>query len=206
MAHLLVLFHSFYGSTYRMAEEIARGARSTGSTVDIKQVAETISDDALRASGALETRKKFAHIPIATVDELSSYDGIAIGTGTRFGNMTSTMRSFWDQTGKLWNAGGLIGKVGTVFGATGTGGGHETTIVATWMTLAHHGMNIVPLGYRHSDLRNADEVHGGSPYGASTVSKGPGPRPSEKELRLAFAQGEAWAMVAHRCAAQQGEK
>ena len=198
MAKLLVLFHSFYGTTFKMAEEVGRGASSTGSVVTVKQVPEVISSEALAASGATEAKKKFAHIPTATVDELAEYDGIAIGTGTRFGNMSSTMRSFWDQTGKLWANGALIGKAGTVFGSSGTGGGHETTIVSAWFTLAHHGMVIVPLGYRDPSLRQASEVHGCSPYGASAIQKGGGDRPSAKELGMAFSQGAAWALVAHQ--------
>lgn len=201
MARLIVLFHSFYGTTYKMAEAIAEGARSTGAVVELRQVPETVPEEVLAASGATEAKKKFAHVPVAKPEELTEFDGIAVGTGTRFGNMSSTMRSFWDQTGKLWAQGSLIGKAATVFGSTGTGGGHETTLVSTWLTFAHHGMVIVPLGYRDGSLRQVDEVHGASPYGASAIQRGQGERPSKKELGLAFSQGAAWATTAHQLAA-----
>ena len=68
--------------------------------------------------------------PIADPQELADYDGIIFGTPTRFGNMSSQMRNFLDQTGPLWVAGALIGKVGSVFTSTSTGGGNETTIVS----------------------------------------------------------------------------
>ncbi len=200
MAKLLVLFHSFYGNTFRMAEAIAEGARSTGALVDLLQVPEHISDDGLKNSGALESRKSFAHIQVAAPADLANYDGIAFGTGTRFGNASSTMRNFLDQTGRLWNEGALIGKAATVFGATGTGGGSETTIVSMWFTLAHHGMTIVPAGYRDPKMRSADDVHGGSPYGVTTISKAGAPRPSPREHALAVSQGQAWADVANRLA------
>jgi NAD(P)H dehydrogenase (quinone) len=198
MAKLLVLFHSFYGNVFRLAEAVVEGAQSSGAVVDLKQVPETVPEAALIASGAATAKKAFAHVPTATVDELPTYDGIAFGTGTRFGNMSSSMRSFLDQTGKLWTDGALIGKPATVFAATGTGGGRETTVVSTWFTLAHHGMIIVPAGYGNSNIRSAEEVHGGTPYGATSVSRGGAPRPSERELDLARSQGRLWADVA-RC-------
>lgn len=200
MSKLLVIFHSFYGNTFRLAEAIAEGARSTGAVVDLMQVPEHIPEDVLRGAGALEARKAFAHVPVAAPADLATYDGIALGTGTRFGGASSTMRNFLDQTGKLWNEGALIGKAATVFGSTGTGGGSETTIISMWFTLAHHGMTIVPAGYRDPLMRAADEVHGGSPYGVTTIGRASAPRPSERERALALSQGQAWADVANRLA------
>src|SRR3546814_10759131 len=61
--------------------------------------------------------------------------------------MTGQMRSFLDQTGGLWVKGALVGKVGSVFVSTGTGGGNETTAASFHTTLLHHGMVIVGLPY-----------------------------------------------------------
>ncbi len=198
MAKLLVLFHSFYGHTYRLAEAVAEGAREATADVTLKQVPEHIAAEALQASGAAKAKEGFAHVPVATIDELTSYDGIAFGTGTRFGNMSSTMRNFLDQTGRLWAEGKLIGKVATVFCSTGTGGGRETTIVSTWITLAHLGMILVPIGYGAPGIRDTSEVHGGSPYGAGTVQRAAAPRPSSLELGIARYQGKVWAQAAVR--------
>lgn len=200
MARLLILFHSFYGNVYRVAESVAAGARDAGATVELKQVPEIVPADALAAAGATEAKKAFEHVPTATVDELPDYDGIAFGTGTRFGNMSSTMRSFLDQTGKHWQEGALVGKVATVFAATGTGGGRETTVVSTWFTLAHHGMIIIPAGYVNPNSRNAEEVHGFNPYGAGTVARAEAPRPSELEQEVARSQGRYWAETALKVA------
>ena len=76
----------------------------------------------------------------------------------RFGNMTSQMRNFLDQTGPLWVGGALIGKVGSVFTSTSTGGGNETTIVSFHWTLLHHGMVVVGLPYSAPDLPDISEV------------------------------------------------
>ena len=49
------------------------------------------------------------------MDELPDYDAIIFGVPTRFGNMAAQMKNFLDQTGGLWFAGKLVGKVGSVF-------------------------------------------------------------------------------------------
>jgi NAD(P)H dehydrogenase (quinone) len=199
MAKILVLFHSFTGNLHRLAEGVAEGAGEVaGCEVTLKQVPEVVPEAALERAGAVEPRKAFAHIPVATIDELPDYHGFAFGTPTRFGCMSSTFRSFLDQTGRHYAEGNLIGRVGTVFCGTGTGGGMETTILSSWTTLAHHGMLILPLGYRAQEIRDVSAAHGGSPYGASVLASGPGARPTEIELGAARIQGRALAETAHK--------
>src|SRR3712207_2750412 len=101
------------------------------------------------------------------------------------------MRNFLDQTGGLWVKGALVGKVGSVFASTATQhGGQETTITSFHTTLLHHGMIIVGVPYAEQRLSQMDEVAGGAPYGASTLSGPDGSRrPSETELAIARYQG-----------------
>ena len=77
-----------------------------GADVVVKRVPETVPEDLARKSGF----KLDQAAPIATVDELTDYDAIIIGTPTRFGNMTAQMKNFLDQTGGLWAQGKLIGR------------------------------------------------------------------------------------------------
>ena len=42
MAKVLVLYYSTYGHLETMAQAVAEGARSTGATVDVKRVPETV--------------------------------------------------------------------------------------------------------------------------------------------------------------------
>src|SRR3546814_13249584 len=104
--------------------------------------------------------------------------------------MAAQMRNFRDQTGGLWAKGALVGKVGSVFTSTGTGGGNETTITSFHHTLMHHGMVVVGLPYTAPHLAEIDELKGGSPYGAGTLAGGDdSPRPSAKELAPRALQG-----------------
>ena len=136
--------------------------------------------------------------PIASVNELPDYDAIIFGTPTRFGNMAGQMRMFLDQTGALWMKGALVVKIGSVFASTGTQhGGQETTITSFHTTLLHHGMIIVGVPYAEQRLTYMDAISGGTPYGASTITKGDGSRmPSEVELGIARYQGRHVATIA----------
>ncbi|MGF6903508.1 NAD(P)H:quinone oxidoreductase [Paraburkholderia sp. GAS348] len=200
-----VVFYSMYGHIYRMAEAVAEGAREVGDTdVSVYQVAELVPDEVLEKSGAKAPRATFAHVPVATVEQLVNADAIIFGTPTRFGNMCAQMRNFLDQTGGLWMSGGLIGKVGSVFSSTASQhGGQETTITSFHTTLLHQGMVIVGVPYSEARLLNMDEISGGTPYGATTLTKADGSRlPSENELAIARFQGRHVAQIAAKLAAK----
>ena len=196
-----VVFYSMYGHIHRRAEAIADGAREIEDTeVTLLQVPELMPDDVLLLSGARETRKAFAQVPFAEPARLANADAIIFGTPTRFGNMCAQMRNFLDQTGPLWATGGLVGKVGSVFTSTASQhGGQETTITSFHTTLLHHGMVIVGLPYIEQRLTEMDEISGGTPYGASTLTRGDGTRqPSANELAIARFQGMHVADIARR--------
>lgn len=194
MAKILVLYYSSYGHIETMAKAVAEGAASTGAQVDIKRVPET---------APLEVAKN-AHFkldqdaPVATVNDLADYDAIIIGTGTRFGRISSQMAAFLDQAGGLWARGALNGKVGGAFTATASQhGGQETTLFSLITNLLHFGMVIVGLDYGFQGQMGVDTVRGGSPYGATTLTDGDGSRqPSAEELDGARYQGRRVAETA----------
>lgn len=194
MSKVLVLYYSSYGHIEKMAEALAEGARSAGATVDVKRVPETVP----------EAIAKSAHFkldqaaPVASIAELENYDAIIVGTGTRFGRMSSQMAAFLDQAGGLWARGALNGKVGAAFSSSATQhGGQEVTLFSIITNLLHFGMTIVGLPYSHQGQMSMDEIVGGAPYGATTVAGGDGSRqPSEIELAGARHQGELVANTA----------
>lgn len=198
-----IIFHSLYGHIYQMAEAVAEGARQIeGANVNIFQVKETLPDDILTLMHALDTKKTFAHIPIAVPENLAEADAIIFGSPTRFGMMTAQMRTFLDATGQLWAKGALIGKVGSVFTSTGTQhGGQESTILSFHTTLLHHGMILVGVPYSEQGLLNMNEITGGSPYGASTLAGPDGSRKvSGNELSIARFQGRHVAEISRKLA------
>ena len=200
MTKVLVLYYSSYGHIEAMAEAVAEGARSVGgTTVDIKRVPELVPDEVAAAAHI----KVDQAAPIATPDELANYDAIIFGTPTRFGNMAAQMRNFLDQTGGLWFANALVGKVGSVFCSTASQhGGQETTITSFHTTLLHHGMVIVGLPYTFKGNSEMGEISGGTPYGATTIAGNDGSRmPSANELDGARFQGNHVAQIAAKLVA-----
>lgn len=201
MTKVLVLYYSMYGHIEVMAQAVAEGVREVeGVDAVIKRVPETIPEDQARAIGV----KLDQSAPIAITEELADYDAIIFGTPTRFGNMTAQMRNFLDQTGGLWTKGALIGKVGSVFTSSATQhGGQESTILSFHTNLLHHGMVVVGVPYSCADQMRTDEITGGSPYGASTITGGDGKRmPSANELGIARFQGRHVAEIAKRLTAR----
>ena len=180
MSKVLVLYYSSYGHLETMAQAIAEGARAGGAEVTVKRVPETAPEDVAKAAHF----KLDQAAPVATVAELADYDAIIVGTGTRFGRISSQMAAFLDQAGGLWARGALIGKVGAAFTSSATQhGGQETTLFSIITNLLHFGMTIVGLDYAHAGQMRTDEVVGGAPYGATTIAGGDGSRqPSETEL------------------------
>jgi len=194
MAKVLVLYYSSYGHIEKMAEAVAEGAREAGATVDIKRVPELVPEDVAKASGYKLDQKA----PVARIEELADYDAIIVGTGTRFGRMSSQMANFLDQAGGLWAKGALNGKVGGAFTSTATQhGGQEVTLFSIITNLLHFGMIVVGLPYSYQAQMTLAEIVGGSPYGATTIAGGDGSRqPSEKELGGARFQGKLVAETA----------
>ena len=194
MAKVLVLYYSAYGHIETMANAVADGAREAGAIVDVKRVPELVPFDVAKASHY----KTDQPAPIALVSDLENYDAIIIGTGTRFGRMTSQMAAFLDQAGGLWARGALHGKVGAAFTSTATQhGGQEMTLFSIITNMLHFGMVIVGLDYGFAGQMGLDLAHGGSPYGATTIAGGDGSRaPTAVDLDGARYQGRRVAETA----------
>ena len=194
MAKVLVLYYSTYGHIEQMAEAMAEGARAAGADVAIRRVPETVPEEIARANHF----KLDQSAQVATVAELADYDAIIVGTGTRFGRMSSQLAAFLDQAGGLWASGALNGKVGAAFVSTGSQhGGQETTLFSIITNLLHFGLTIVGLPYSFQAQMGHDKVRGGAPYGATTIAGGDGSRqPGEEELDGARFQGRLVAETA----------
>ena len=199
MTKVLVLYYSAYGHIEKMAEAVAEGAREAGAEVDIKRVPELVPEEVAKKSYYKLNQKA----PVAKIEELADYDAIVVGTGTRFGRMSSQMANFLDQAGRLWAKGALHGKVGGAFSSSATQhGGQEMTLFTIITNLLHFGMVVVGLDYGHAGQMTLDEITGGSPYGATTITGGNGARqPSENELQGARYQGRKVAETAKKLSA-----
>lgn len=188
--YILVLYYSKYGSTRKMAYLIAEGIEQQGIVVKIRTVPEIYPAVTQAAPSIPEQGDVYC-----TLQDLQDCKGLALGSPTRFGNMASQMKYFWDQTTSLWLSGALQDKPACVFTASGSmHGGQESTLLTMYPPLLHHGMMILGLTNAEAALSNTQT--GGTPYGASHVS---GPKHdrdlSEDEKKLCIAQGARLARI-----------
>ena len=197
---ILILFYSMYGHVFKMADAAVEGVREAGGEAILKQVAELIPEEKWNEN-IRKAKELMKDVPVANpLVDLGGIDGIIVGTPTRFGNMCSQMRNFWDQTSSDWMKGTLIGKPAAVLTSTATQhGGQETTIISTMITLLHHGCVLVGLPYSFKEQMTLEEITGGSPYGASTIAGGMGERmPSANELKMAKGLGKHLTTIAKK--------
>ena len=192
MKEILVLFYSRDHAVREMAHLIARGVESVhGASARLRTVprvspvCEAVEQD-IPEEGA----------PYATLSDLESCAGLALGSPSYFGNMAASMKHFWDNTTPLWMKGALVGKPAALFTSSGTQhGGQETTLISMMVPLLHHGMLILGLPYSEPELSATDS--GGTPYGASRVSGLQNDRElSNEEKKLCIALGRRLASTA----------
>ena len=189
---ILVLYYSQHGATRQMAQLIARGVdqvdgvRARLRTVPKVSTVCEATEPGIPDSGA----------PYAELRDLEECIGLALGSPTRFGNMASAMKYFWDGTGGAWMGHTLVGKPAALFTSTGTmHGGQESTLLSMMLPLLHHGMLIVGLPYSEVELSSTQS--GGTPYGASHVAGIANDLAvSEAEKKLCIALGKRLAQTA----------
>jgi NAD(P)H dehydrogenase (quinone) len=191
---ILVLYYSRHGATRKLADFIAQGINGVAGcearlrTVPaVSTVAEAVEPD-IPAAGA----------PYVELRDLQECAGLALGSPTRFGNMASAMKYFWDGTSTDWLAGTLAGKPACVFTSTGSlHGGQETTLLSMMLPLMHHGMLLLGLPYTHPELMTT--ASGGTPYGASHWAGMNGDRTiSDDSKSLSIALGRRLAETARK--------
>jgi NAD(P)H dehydrogenase (quinone) len=189
---ILVLYYSRHGATRKLAELIAQGIESVAGCDALLRTVPPVSP----VSEAVEADIPAAGAPYVDQQDLIDCAGLALGSPTRFGNMASSMKYFWDGTAAAWLSGTLAGKPAVVFTSTGSlHGGQESTLLTMMVPLLHHGMMVMGLPYTHPELMTTSS--GGSPYGATHWSGIDGDKAmTDDEKRLAIALGRRLATAA----------
>ncbi|MDY0931983.1 Atu1372/SO_1960 family protein [Chryseobacterium sp. CFBP8996] len=183
-AKVLVLIHSDNGGTYELAKQISKGIESNGNVQPIIKQVKSSSNPSLK------------DVPVASVEELSSYDGIAFGSPVYFGNISTGMSEFLSKTVNLWTNHALEGMPATVFMSAGSGAGNELAVQAFWNTLSVHGMVLVSNGIRGVEKIDKNIPQGNTVLGATSLASVKNvERPSSGEKEIAFEQGKNFAKV-----------
>jgi NAD(P)H dehydrogenase (quinone) len=142
----------------------------------------------------------YPELPLCEPEDLKDFDGILTVFPSKSGLVCAAMKAFFERTGRIWAKGELAGKCGgAICSAPNQHDGHESAIRSMHTIFLHHGMIVVGLPQQFKGLSGTEEVKGGTPYGASTVSLVDGSRvPSAIELDGCHFQGRFLAEVAGR--------
>ncbi len=169
MTKVSIIYYSSYGAVHAMAERAGQTAEKAGAEVRLRHVAETAPREVVESQDAWKAHADaVADRPTASPDDMDWADVVLMGSGTRYGHVTSQLQSFLDTLGPLWGAGKLADKVYSAFTASQTlHGGQESTLLAMHTTFCHFGGVIVPPGYTDPVKFGATD---GNPYGVSKVT------------------------------------
>jgi NAD(P)H dehydrogenase (quinone) len=193
MTNVAVIYYSATGTVHALARAVAEGAEQAGSDVRLRRVAELAPAEVIDSMPAWRAHADAtADLPIASLEDLRWADAFAFGSPTRFGNICSQLKQFFDTTSQLWVAGELSDKAATGFtSAINTHGGNESTLLALYNTMYHWGAIVVAPGYTDDAVAAA----GGNPYGTAYPSGGGAP--TEQTLAAARYQGRRLASIAN---------
>jgi len=174
---ILVLFYSKTGHMLKMARSVAKDAKEAGAEVRLRKAGELAPREVIEKTPEWKAiHSQMSDVPDAETDDLVWMDGVIVGTPTRFGNMAAPMRNFWDQSGKLWMEGTLIGKTVSAFAsAEMIHGGQEATLLSMYPTFFAHGLIVVGIPGNVKELYKS-----GSYYGALSTGE-----PNDTDLTVA---------------------
>ena len=192
MTKVLVLYYSRHGATLELANRVARGAELVEGVEAIIRTVPEVS----AVCEAIESAVPDQGAPYVTMEDVTSADGIAFGSPTRFGMMATPLKYFLEQTSAQWLSGSLIGKPAGVFTSTSSmHGGQEATLLSMMLPLLHHGMVITGVPYSTAALMTTET--GGTPYGPSHVAGANNQNSiSADEHTISFALGKRIAELA----------
>ena len=183
--NILIVYDSRLGSVQKMARLIARGVESLDGCDAVVRTVPSVSINATDN----DTLPEFGDMFVSD-DDLKECGALILGSPTRFGNMSASMKFFLDSTSSLWMSGSLSGKPAAVFTSSSSmHGGQESTLLSMLNPLLHHGMLICGLPFTEHALSKT--TTGGTPYGASHVAGSANNNPiSDDEKALCIALGK----------------
>lgn len=139
MPEIVVVFHSGYGHTQRMAQAVAQGAGARLLAID--------------ADG---------NLPPGGWEQLQAADAIIFGTPTYMGSVSWQFKKFADASSRPWYAQAWKDKLAAGFtNSAGMSGDKQGTLLTLFTLAMQHGMIWVSQGLMPSNTRGAkrDDVN-----------------------------------------------
>jgi NAD(P)H dehydrogenase (quinone) len=116
--NIVIVYHSGYGHTHRIAEAVAEGSGGTLLAIDAE-----------------------GNLPADGWDKLAHADAIIFGSPTYMGNVSWQFKKFADASSKVWATQGWKDKLGAAFtNSASVAGDKQTTLYALFTLAQQHGM------------------------------------------------------------------
>ncbi|MBN9320179.1 MAG: NADPH-dependent FMN reductase [Caulobacterales bacterium 68-7] len=129
MTTVAVVYHSGYGHTEVLAEQVAEGVRASGAEARLLKI-----ENAAQDFGPL-------------LDQVSSSDAVVFGAPTYMGDVSAAFRAFTEASSRVFATGGWGDKLAAGFTNSHSFSGDKThALTSLAIFAAQHGMNWVNLG------------------------------------------------------------
>lgn len=200
---VLVVFYSMTGRTAALARAIAQGAEEQQATVRLRRVKELFSEGMLAdRPKLLRTHEDLKHIPVASQEDVYWADGIAFGSPTRFGTVSTQLKTFLESVEEIAPNARLHEKVASVFTSTTEKFGGKWTTVPVLVSLASLGFTL--LGHQPLKERTVLEIFKEFPFAEPIPpSEEDEEGPTYKDLESARILGQQLAFTAGRLRIRQ---
>lgn len=163
--NVVVIYYSATGANHRLATVAVEAAKEAGAEVRLLKIPELAPKEAIASNPAwAKHHEETQDVPEVKHDDLDWADAFIFSVPTRFGNIASQAKQFFDTCGGLWAQGNLANKVvSAMTSAQNAHGGQEATLLSLYTSMYHWGAIIAAPGYTDQALFAA----GGNPYGTS---------------------------------------
>jgi len=132
-ANIVIVYHSGYGHTEKVAEAVAEGSGGRLLAIDAE-----------------------GNLPAGGWEQLGAARTIIFGSPTYMGNVSWQFKKFADQSAKVWFSQGWKDKLGAAFTNSASVAGDKQTTLYTMFTLAQqHGMLWAGTGMMPSNAKSA---------------------------------------------------
>lgn len=151
MSKVVIVYHSGYGHTQKLAEAVAAGAREGGAETELISATELQSPDQ------------------GPWDRLAAADAIVFGAPTYMGSVSAPFKAFMEASSKVWFTQGWKDKIAAGFTNSGSPSGDKlNSLVQLAVFAAQHSMVWVSTGqlpgFGSSDAKYDEAVNRGGYY------------------------------------------
>ena len=163
-----IIYYSSTGGNYQMVQWAKDEALKAGADVKVLRVQELAPESAISANPLWKKHYEETKdlIPVATPQDFVDADAVILSTPTRYGNVASQFKQYFDILGGVWSQGLLVNKMVTAMSsAMNANGGVEETVRSIYTSAMHFGAIVVAPGYTDPSIYAA----GGNPYGTTAA-------------------------------------